>query len=99
MSAEGADDKRATPGVSLPFGSSEGWIGEWIVAQIRDHGRLARPSWIHLVAFPPAEGHGTNFQPASCFGLEDFQLEPASSEIAANRGRSLWNWNATVVGW
>jgi hypothetical protein len=42
---------------------------------------------------------GANFQPASCFGLEDFQLEPASSEMAANRGRSLWNWNATVVEW
>jgi len=72
---------------------------ERVVTQIVRDLRVVRSGRKHLVAFPAAEGYRANLKQASSFRLEDFQLEPASSEMAANGGRFFWDWYSTVVGW
>src|SRR5437773_5686481 len=100
MWTEGSDDKKATYEVSLSLGLlTKGWIGEWVVAQIRDYCGLIRLGWIHVVAFPAAQGDGANLQSASGFRLEDSQLEATATKVAANGVWSFRNWNAAVVGW
>src|SRR2546428_14157140 len=58
-----------------------------------------RPGWIHVVAFPAAQGDGANLQSASGFRLEDFQLEATATKVAANGVWFFWNRNTAVVGW
>lgn len=55
--------------------------------------------WIHLVAFPTAQRYRANPQPASSFWLEDFQLEAAAPEVAADRAWLFGDWYATIAGW
>jgi hypothetical protein len=61
--------------------------------------RVVRSGRKDLVAFPPAERYRANLKQASRFRLEDFQLEPALSQVTANGGRFFWDWYSTVVGW
>src|SRR5260370_33425712 len=72
---------------------------ERIVAQIFRDLCAMRDCRKDLVAFPAAQGYSANSQHSSRFRLEDFELEPASAEVATNGGRHLWHLYATVAGW
>ena len=76
-----------------------GPVFERIVAQILHDLWMVRSCRKHLVPFPVAERDYANLQPASSFRLEDFQLEAASPEVAADGGRFPWDLKATVAGW
>lgn len=72
---------------------------ERVISQILHDSRVVRGRWKHLVAFPTAQRYRADPKPASRFRLEDFDLEPASSQVAAKGGWLFWNWYATIVGW
>jgi hypothetical protein len=97
----GPDDKKATNLGSLPWRFSELFrpVFEWVVAQAFHDSWTVRSCRIHLIAFPAAERHHANPQPASRFRLEYLQLEASFPEVAANGGWCFRNGNAAVVRW
>lgn len=87
--------------VSLPCRFQELFRGsiEWTVAEIFCDPGVVRGGREYLVALPAAERNGCNSKSASGFRLEDFELEPASAEVAPNGGRFFWDWYSPVVAW